>query len=114
MLGAMAGSDARDSTCVDVPVPDYADALERPVKGLRIGIIREFFGDGLDPGVGSAVRAALDGFQAAGADAGRRQPAEPAAVGAERTMWSRRRNARRTCRATMACASATAARNRAI
>jgi aspartyl-tRNA(Asn)/glutamyl-tRNA(Gln) amidotransferase subunit A len=67
VLGAMAGGDARDSTCVDVPVPDYASALGRPVKGLRIGIIREFFGEGLDAGVGSAVRAALDGFQAAGA-----------------------------------------------
>jgi aspartyl-tRNA(Asn)/glutamyl-tRNA(Gln) amidotransferase subunit A len=67
VLGAMAGGDARDSTCVDVPVPDYAAALGRPVQGLRIGIIREFFGEGLDAGVGSAVRAALDGFQAAGA-----------------------------------------------
>jgi aspartyl-tRNA(Asn)/glutamyl-tRNA(Gln) amidotransferase subunit A len=67
VLGAMAGGDARDSTCVDVPVPDYAAALGRTVQGLRIGIIREFFGEGLDAGVGSAVRAALDGFQAAGA-----------------------------------------------
>jgi aspartyl-tRNA(Asn)/glutamyl-tRNA(Gln) amidotransferase subunit A len=67
VLHAMAGADARDSTCVDVPVPDYTAALERPVKGLRIGIIREFFGAGLDEGTGHAVRAALDGFQAAGA-----------------------------------------------
>jgi aspartyl-tRNA(Asn)/glutamyl-tRNA(Gln) amidotransferase subunit A len=67
VLGAMAGGDARDSTCVEVPVPDYAAALGRPVKGLRIGIIREFFGEGLDAGVGAAVRVALDGFQSAGA-----------------------------------------------
>jgi aspartyl-tRNA(Asn)/glutamyl-tRNA(Gln) amidotransferase subunit A len=67
VLAAMAGHDARDSTSVDATVPDYAAGLARPVKGLRIGIIREFFGAGLDPGVGTAVRAALDGFQAAGA-----------------------------------------------
>jgi aspartyl-tRNA(Asn)/glutamyl-tRNA(Gln) amidotransferase subunit A len=67
VLAAMAGHDARDSTSVNAAVPDYAAGLARPVKGLRIGIIREFFGAGLDPGVGAAVRAALDGFQAAGA-----------------------------------------------
>ena len=43
----MAGHDARDSTSVAEPVPDYAAALGRPVKGLRIGIINEFFGEGL-------------------------------------------------------------------
>ncbi|HEY7739729.1 MAG TPA: Asp-tRNA(Asn)/Glu-tRNA(Gln) amidotransferase subunit GatA [Steroidobacteraceae bacterium] len=67
VLGAMAGFDARDSTSVDAPVPDYAAALARPVKGLRIGIIREFFGAGLESGTGAAVRAALDGFRAMGA-----------------------------------------------
>jgi len=67
VLGAMAGHDARDSTSVSAAVPDYAAALDRPVKGLRIGIIREFFGEGLDAGTGAAVRAALDGYQAAGA-----------------------------------------------
>jgi aspartyl-tRNA(Asn)/glutamyl-tRNA(Gln) amidotransferase subunit A len=67
VLAAMAGHDARDSTSVNSAVPDYAAGLQRPMRGLRIGIIREFFGEGLDPGVGSAVRAALDGYQAAGA-----------------------------------------------
>jgi aspartyl-tRNA(Asn)/glutamyl-tRNA(Gln) amidotransferase subunit A len=67
VLAAMAGHDARDSTSVNTSVPDYAAGLARPVQGLRIGIIREFFGAGLDPGVGAAVRAALDGFQADGA-----------------------------------------------
>ncbi len=59
VLGAMAGHDPRDSTSVAAPVPDYAAALERPVKGLKIGIIREFFGEGLDAGTGEAVRAAI-------------------------------------------------------
>jgi len=67
VLGAMAGFDARDSTSVDTPVPDYAAGLERPVKGLRIGIIREFFGDGLEAGTGAAVRAAIDAFRVQGA-----------------------------------------------
>ncbi|HEU0225496.1 MAG TPA: Asp-tRNA(Asn)/Glu-tRNA(Gln) amidotransferase subunit GatA [Steroidobacteraceae bacterium] len=68
VLGAMAGFDERDSTSVDAPVPDYAAALDRPVKGLRIGITREFFGEGLEAGTSAAVRAALDGFRAMGAE----------------------------------------------
>jgi aspartyl-tRNA(Asn)/glutamyl-tRNA(Gln) amidotransferase subunit A len=67
VLGAMAGHDPRDSTSVDAPVPDYAAALGRPVKGLRIGIIREFFGEGLEAGTGAAVRAAIDAFRQEGA-----------------------------------------------
>jgi aspartyl-tRNA(Asn)/glutamyl-tRNA(Gln) amidotransferase subunit A len=67
VLGAMAGFDARDSTSVDAPVPEYAAALGRPVKGLRIGIIGEFFGEGLDAGTGAAVRAAIDWFRSEGA-----------------------------------------------
>jgi aspartyl-tRNA(Asn)/glutamyl-tRNA(Gln) amidotransferase subunit A len=67
MLGAMAGHDARDSTSVDAPVPDYAAQLVRPMKGLRIGIIREFFGEGLEAGTGRSVRTALDSFRAMGA-----------------------------------------------
>jgi len=67
VLGAMAGHDARDSTSVDAPVPDYAAGLDRPVKGLRIGIIREFFGDGLEAATGMAVRAAIDAFRKEGA-----------------------------------------------
>jgi len=67
VLGAMAGHDARDSTSVDTPVPDYAASLGRSMKGLRIGIIREFFGEGLEDGTGRAVKTALDGYRAMGA-----------------------------------------------
>jgi aspartyl-tRNA(Asn)/glutamyl-tRNA(Gln) amidotransferase subunit A len=67
VLGAMAGHDARDSTSVAVAVPDYAAGLGRSMKGLRIGIIREFFGEGLEEGTGRAVRNALEGFSAMGA-----------------------------------------------
>jgi aspartyl-tRNA(Asn)/glutamyl-tRNA(Gln) amidotransferase subunit A len=68
VLEAMSGFDPRDSTSVDTPVPGYAAQLDRPVKGLRIGIIREFFGEGLDPATGDAVQAALDTFRALGAE----------------------------------------------
>jgi aspartyl-tRNA(Asn)/glutamyl-tRNA(Gln) amidotransferase subunit A len=67
VLGAMAGHDPRDSTSVNTPVPDYAAGLEKPVKGLKIGIIREFFGEGLEAGTGAAVRAAIEAFRAQGA-----------------------------------------------
>src|SRR5690606_35712708 len=50
-LHAMAGFDPRDSTSVDVPVPDYRAGLDAPLAGLKIGIVREFFGEGLAPDV---------------------------------------------------------------
>jgi aspartyl-tRNA(Asn)/glutamyl-tRNA(Gln) amidotransferase subunit A len=67
VLAAMAGHDSRDSTSVDVPVPDYAAELDRSMRGLRIGIIREFFGEGLEEDTGRAVRAAIDSYRAMGA-----------------------------------------------
>ena len=68
LLGAMAGFDLRDSTSVDRPVPDYAAELGRPLAGLRVGIIREFFGEGLEPAVGARVQAAIDALRGAGAE----------------------------------------------
>jgi aspartyl-tRNA(Asn)/glutamyl-tRNA(Gln) amidotransferase subunit A len=67
LLKAMAGFDPRDSTCVDAPVPDYAAELATPLKGLRVGIIREFFGEGLDPDVGKRVQDAIEVLRANGA-----------------------------------------------
>ena len=68
LLGAMAGFDPRDSTSVDVPVPDYAATLGDDLAGLRIGLPREYFGDGVDAGVGAAVEAALAELRALGAE----------------------------------------------
>ena len=45
---AMAGFDPRDSTSVDTPVPDYVGALDQPLAGLKIGLLKEFFEKGLD------------------------------------------------------------------
>ncbi|MET0291752.1 MAG: Asp-tRNA(Asn)/Glu-tRNA(Gln) amidotransferase subunit GatA [Steroidobacteraceae bacterium] len=68
VLQAMAGFDPRDSTSVDAPVPDYAAALGRPLKGLRVGILKEFFSEGLAPEVEAPVRAVLDVLRAEGAE----------------------------------------------
>jgi len=67
LLGAMAGFDPRDSTSVERPVPDYTAGLEQPLAGLRVGVLKEFFDAGLDPGVAALVRAALGVLERQGA-----------------------------------------------
>jgi aspartyl-tRNA(Asn)/glutamyl-tRNA(Gln) amidotransferase subunit A len=67
LLEAIAGHDRRDSTCVNRPVPEYRKTLNDPVKGLRIGVPKEFFDKGLDSEVESAVRAALKEYEKQGA-----------------------------------------------
>ncbi len=59
LLQAIAGHDPRDSTSVDAPVPDYLAALEGGIRGLRIGVPKEYFVEGVQTGVADAVRAAL-------------------------------------------------------
>ena len=59
VLRTIAGRDPMDSTSADVPVPDYVAELEKPVQGLKIGIAKEYFGEGLDPEVRAAVEAAI-------------------------------------------------------
>jgi len=66
MLGVIAGHDPLDATSATVPVPDYVQALERPVNGLRVGIPTEYFGDGLDPEVRAAVESSIDALRQAG------------------------------------------------
>ncbi len=68
VLGVIAGHDQRDSTSVDQPAPDYLARLDRPLKGLRIGISDEYFGEGLDREVRDAVRAAIDLMSGQGAE----------------------------------------------
>src|SRR6202140_2244271 len=67
LLGAMAGFDERDSTSVELPVPDYSATLEQPLKGLKIGVLKEFFDKGLEPGIEQHIRAALDLLRSQGA-----------------------------------------------
>jgi aspartyl-tRNA(Asn)/glutamyl-tRNA(Gln) amidotransferase subunit A len=67
LLEVIAGHDRRDSTSVDRPVPKYRKTLDEPVKGLRIGVPKEFFGEGLDSEVESAVQLALKEYEKRGA-----------------------------------------------
>ncbi|MGA8151773.1 MAG: Asp-tRNA(Asn)/Glu-tRNA(Gln) amidotransferase subunit GatA [Terriglobales bacterium] len=59
VLRTIAGRDPMDSTSADVPVPDYVAELDKPVRALRLGIAKEYFGEGLDAEVKSAVEAAI-------------------------------------------------------
>jgi aspartyl-tRNA(Asn)/glutamyl-tRNA(Gln) amidotransferase subunit A len=67
LLSAMAGFDSRDSTSLDRPEEDFSAALGRPLDGLRVGLPREFFGEGLSAGVRAAVDAALGVLKEQGA-----------------------------------------------
>ncbi len=59
LLRVIAGRDPMDPTSAEAPVPDYAQEIGRPVKELRLGVPREYFGEGLDPEVRAAVEAAI-------------------------------------------------------
>jgi aspartyl-tRNA(Asn)/glutamyl-tRNA(Gln) amidotransferase subunit A len=59
MLRTIAGRDPMDSTSADVPVPDYVAQLAKPIHGLKVGVAKEYFGDGLDPEVRTAVEGAI-------------------------------------------------------
>ena len=67
MLQVIAGHDPLDATSVDVPVPDYVAGLRAGARGLRIGVPREYFVEGLDPEVGAAVERAIDELKRLGA-----------------------------------------------
>ncbi|MBX2809177.1 MAG: Asp-tRNA(Asn)/Glu-tRNA(Gln) amidotransferase subunit GatA [Cellvibrionaceae bacterium] len=67
MLNVLAGYDKRDSTSIDRPVPAYTDTLNDSIKGLRIGIATEFFGEGLDPEVATLIQAAVSVYEGLGA-----------------------------------------------
>ncbi len=68
MLQAIAGHDARDSTSVDQPVPDYVAGLNRSIKGLRIGLPEEFFQEGLDAGIAEKIQQACDVLKSLGCE----------------------------------------------
>jgi aspartyl-tRNA(Asn)/glutamyl-tRNA(Gln) amidotransferase subunit A len=68
LLQAIAGPDHRDSTCLKVPVPDYSADLQKGVAGMRLGIPREYFGEGIDPAVRARVEAAAKRLQDQGAE----------------------------------------------
>lgn len=67
LMQAMAGFDDKDSTSVDMPVPDYQAALGIDLKGLKIGLPKEFFGDGLSNNVATVIEKAIQKYQDMGA-----------------------------------------------
>ena len=67
LLNSMAGFDERDSTSLERPLEDYSRDLEKPLSGLRIGLPKEFFGEGCDAEVMAAVRAAIAEYEKLGA-----------------------------------------------
>ena len=66
MLEVMAGRDPKDSTSAEAPVPRYSDSVGQPVKGLKIGVPSEYFSEGLDPEVRTAVEAGIQQLAIAG------------------------------------------------
>ena len=67
LMNAMAGFDARDETSLERPTEDYTRSLEAPLAGLRIGLPKQYFGEGLDVDVGKAIEQAIAELQRLGA-----------------------------------------------
>ncbi len=67
LLQVIAGHDPHDSTSIDAPVPEYTKTISQPLKGLRIGLVKEHFGDGLDAEVDATVREAVRVYESLGA-----------------------------------------------
>ena len=68
VLQAIAGHDPLDSTSLDLPVPDYSAPLNDGVKGLKLGVPKEYFVEGMDPQVEARVRAAIEVYRGLGAE----------------------------------------------
>ena len=68
MLEVIAGRDPMDSTSAEVPVAKYSDEIGKPVRGMKIGVAKEYFGEGLDEEVKSAVEASIQNLAKAGAE----------------------------------------------
>src|SRR5579863_7708813 len=68
VLRTIAGRDPMDSTSAELPVPDYVAELERPIKGLKLGVAKEYFGEGLDDEVRHAVESAIEKLKTLGCE----------------------------------------------
>ena len=68
VLRTIAGRDPMDSTSADVPVPNYVAELEKPIRGLKIGVAKEYFGEGLDSEVRNAVETAIEKLRSLGCE----------------------------------------------
>ena len=68
LLNVMAGFDPKDSTCIDRPVDDYTTKLNENIKGLRIGLPKEFFNENLDSDIAGIIEGAIEEYKKAGAE----------------------------------------------
>ncbi|CAA0083252.1 Glutamyl-tRNA(Gln) amidotransferase subunit A [Zhongshania aliphaticivorans] len=68
LLQAMAGFDHRDSTSMDIAVPNYVTDLNKDLNGLKIGVPKEYFSEGLDPEIAAAIEASLNEYKKMGAE----------------------------------------------
>lgn len=68
LLEAVAGHDPRDSTSINRPTPAYTESINKPLAGLKLGIVPEHFGAGLDPEVAASVKAAIEVYKSLGAE----------------------------------------------
>ncbi|HEX9928204.1 MAG TPA: Asp-tRNA(Asn)/Glu-tRNA(Gln) amidotransferase subunit GatA [Pyrinomonadaceae bacterium] len=68
VLQTIAGRDSHDSTTADVPVPDYLSEIDSPIAGMRLGVPRELFGEGLDSEVRQSVETAIENYRKLGAE----------------------------------------------
>ncbi|MCA9265831.1 MAG: Asp-tRNA(Asn)/Glu-tRNA(Gln) amidotransferase subunit GatA [Planctomycetales bacterium] len=68
LLEALAGHDPRDSTSVNVPVPEYSASVKQPIAGLRLGIVRDHLGEGVGDDVRNAIETAIDVYRSLGAE----------------------------------------------
>jgi aspartyl-tRNA(Asn)/glutamyl-tRNA(Gln) amidotransferase subunit A len=68
VLRTIAGRDPMDATSADLPVPDYVAEIDKPVRGLKLGVAKEYFGDGLDDEVRHAVESAIDKLKSLGCE----------------------------------------------
>jgi aspartyl-tRNA(Asn)/glutamyl-tRNA(Gln) amidotransferase subunit A len=70
LLGVLAGKDRHDATSLDAAIPDYLAGIDDGAAGLRVGVVAEAFGEGVEPDVAASVRAAVDRLAGLGAKVG--------------------------------------------
>ncbi len=68
VLRTIAGRDPMDSTSADLPVPNYVAELDKPIRGMKLGVAKEYFGDGLDEEVRQAVESAIEKLKKLGCE----------------------------------------------
>jgi aspartyl-tRNA(Asn)/glutamyl-tRNA(Gln) amidotransferase subunit A len=68
VLRTIAGRDSMDSTSAELPVPDYVAELDKPVKGMKVGVAKEYFGEGLEPESRKAIEAAIQKLASLGCE----------------------------------------------